>query len=242
MVEFDEKTPGIDPNKSPYPTWLWFFLLFLFMTLIWQMVSLTLRKETGPLTPKTAFTDVTNRDISLLLWQTPELRRTKEGGRYLPAFDSSSQMALKVSLADLPADAPLGLFFRYHTWKRLLFDEFTPSLATPQEFQEFLSFAPEWLPANWPKAPEEYKRAPSEKTAPKEVQIAFQGWKNVFKQADSIDAFHPTDEVLNSFLEAHPNYKRNRWRNIVGPDYLKGAEGVSPFLKQAIFNASTQKL
>jgi hypothetical protein len=230
-----------DQNKTPFPVWLYFFLLFLFIIMIWQMVSLSLKKETGPLTKKTAFTDVSNRDISLLLWQTPELRGGKDGGRYLPGFDHNAQMRLDVSLADLIAEAPLSLFFRYHTFKRLLVEEFVPPVIKDEELQEFLAFAPEWLPVNWKNAPEEYRLNPNGKTAPKEVQMAFQGWKNQFKEAEKIEAFRPTEEEITQFLEAHPNYKRNRFRNIIGPNYLKEGEPLFPFFKQALFNATTQK-
>ncbi len=82
--------------------------------------------------------------------------------------------------------------------------------------------------------------------------MAFQGWKNFYKEGDQINELVPTAGEMRQFLISHPDYARNYWRNILledKPNYLlaltKGelaadepvAESqLSGFLKLAFYN------
>jgi len=79
---------------------------------------------------------------------------------------------------------------------------------------------------------------------PLDVRIAFQGWENYFKDKEAINQIKVTRKQLQEFLESHPHYARNYWRNIV-PNYLKGhgeedselsPDELTPFLRTALFN------
>lgn len=136
-------------------------------------------------------------------------------------------------------EAPPELIFLYHTWDRLIKNEYTPRPIPVEEFKEFLNYTEEWKPQNWPKAPKLYvalidslakgtvsqdlKDMP-ETTLPLDVKLAFQGWKNYIKEGEDINALTPTYAQLQAFLKSHPHFARNYWRNIVEettPNYLK---------------------
>ncbi len=234
----------------------------------WYDGIVSTEKKTEP------FLDVTNRDFSVFLWQFPSFIRSNSSKKigYLTGF-FKDKAALNLADAEKLVSAPPDLLFLYHTWKRLLVPEQTYWAITPQQFEEFLNDSKEWDPANWPNAPkgyvqllqgQEYKKTENlqtlpEETLPKIVRMAFQGWNNYFKEGSQINNLNPTVHDVQQFLEAHPHYKRNYWRNIqeiadqevAGPNYLLillnkslnrseklPSEQVPAFLKVAMHNAS----
>lgn len=229
-----------DGPQNNLPYWLWGILFTMVVALIWGAGSwyskkMSLEFEDNP------FLQVTNREMSIFLWQFPEHMRvnvkTGKGG-YLPGFQYTEKISLDPEMADDYVIAPPELLFLYHTWDRLLKPEFIARPLQLPEFKEFLLYAVEWQPKYWPKAPPSYRSFANEvlenenikedtlkKTAlPKEVVQAFQGWKNYFKEGEEINQVSPTFSGMNDFLKHSPNYARNFWRNIVEdhyPNYLK---------------------
>lgn len=214
------------------------------------------------------FLQVTNREMSLFLWQNPEFMRAnaKLKANYLPAFRYLDKVTIEPSLADDYVSAPPELVFRYHTWKRLIFEDFVQRPMLKKEFSDFLSYAEEWQPYNWGGASSEYAlmvdKLPhmddgldlsqlSLREVPLEVRMAFLGWKNYFLEGEAIDGILPTYGRLRAFLDEHPHFARNYWINIIEggiPNYLKSiaegdddaivpAEELSPFLKVAFYNS-----
>lgn len=228
-----------EPGKWNIPTWVWFFLLLLFCGLLMQFFVWFWHSTATVAVPQPPFYQVTNREMSLYLWQNGDLRK--------PLYQTEN--------ADQLAIATPEQLFRYHTWNRLLKSEFTNTPVPADDFMKFLSEMPEWLPTNWPAAPDQYKALLLSKSQPSdlstqlplEVRIAFQGWKNL-SQKDEIDKLQPTKEQIEKFLLAHPHYARNYWRNIE-PGYLGSLSAhdsvpdneVPAFLRQAIFNAQPSK-
>ncbi len=210
----------------------------------WYNKQLTQEVESQP------FLQVTNRQISIFLWQFPEHMRvnaTRGKAGYLPGFQYADKISLEPEAADSFVIAPPELLFLYHTWKRLLDPEFIPRPIQLTEFKEFLLYAVEWQPKYWPAAPSDYIAFANallrsttidpatlpEVAPPKEVVQAFQGWKNFFKEGDAINQVKPTFGQMGDFLKVSPNYARNFWRNIVYdkyPNYLKtmSQEKVTP--------------
>ena len=189
-------------------------------------------KETGP------FFQVTNRQLSVFQWQNPQYFRVgSSSDLYVKA-----QGAARVELADKLTTAPQEMLFLYHTWDRLLSGYVMTRPIPMDEFMEFLDYAKEWAPANWPGGPEDYKQwiagmkategdslhafrmenlqSMSLKELPKEVRNAFIGWKNRFREADRINDLSVTVDQMRVFLGKYPNYARNNWRNIY-PNYLE---------------------
>jgi len=214
------------------------------------------------------FLQVTNRQFSLFLWQFPEYMRvnaTQKAG-YLPGFQYQSKISLVLGSADDYVSAPPELLFLYHTWHRLISSEFIARPIPLNEFREFLDYEEEWQPQNWPAAPSGYVhltqtlesstqadlRALPIAILPQEVRVAFQGWKNYFKEGYLINQTKPTFAEMEGFLKSNPNYARNYWRNIVldsYPNYLKtlslgsfdpnaiiSKDEIAPFLRVAFFN------
>lgn len=229
-----------DRIKNKLPFWLWGVLFTLIVTLIWGTGSWYSQKisqevEANP------FLQVTNRQISLFLWQFPEyMRVNKKTGRagYLPGFQYLDKLNIEPEMADQMVVAPPELLFLYHTWERLLSPEFIPRSIKLSEFKEFLLYAEEWQPKYWPNAPAEYVKFANallssseiesgsipDIAAPKDVVQAFQGWKNFFKEGEAINKTVPTYGQMMTFLNASPHYQRNFWRNILMdsyPNYLK---------------------
>ncbi len=248
-------------SKNPYPFWVWLFVIIGVVTLMWasQNAYRTYMQNRYLGDP---FLQVTNRELSLFLWQNPLYMRphakTKTG--YLTGFQYLQKVNIEPGFAEQYAAAPPELLFLYHTWSRLL-KPALPSREVPAyEFAEFLEYVDEWQPANWPNAPGSYielvKRLdPSSKQnlqslLPLEVRWAFQGWKNYFKEGSKINQLQITYAVLKEFLEKYPMYGRSYWRNISGAEYLKTftfgkysdnepipREDLEPFLKVAIYNS-----
>jgi len=254
------------------PFWLWIFLFAVVTSLIlgsrgWYEGLLQSEKKHEP------FLEVTNREFSVFLWQFPSFMRvnvSKKTG-YLPGFLPTGENVTLGTTEDF-VSAPPDLIFLYHTWHRLLYPEFIARSINPKEFENFLEQLPEWKPENWPKAPLEYAQmiesksyaktedlqALPESTLPLIVRQAFQGWKNYFMEGSQINELQPTFAQVKTFLETHPHYARNYWRNIqevngqkvAGSDYLYDfltstfipdatlpKEQLAPFLKVAIYNA-----
>lgn len=255
--------------KNPYPFWLWLGVLVILLALAWGINSwyfttISQRIYQNP------FLQVTNRDLSLFLWNNPHHMRahsSKKGG-YLPAFQYLNKVTVEPELADQYAVAPPELFFLYHTWNRLVRNEIPMRSISKEEFSEFLNYAEEWQPTFWPAAPEDYISFVSnlyqekasdlqslpENTLPKVVRIAFQGWKNYFKEGDLINAKKFSFQEVLNFLKKYPHYSRNYWRNIEGKNYLKSLffknkkgddimpdEEIAPFLKVALYNNASSK-
>ena len=213
------------------------------------------------------FLRVTNRQLSLFLWQNPEFMRVNSPRKigYLPAFKYTDKLTIDIAEADHYAVAPPELLFRYHTWNRLLKNEFSQRPILTSEFTDFISYAEEWHPNYWVGAPEWYRKLIDNlssnqtkdlatlplTTLPMDVRIAFQGWRNYFKDGEAINTLQPNRKEMHLFLEANPNYTRNFWRNLVidsTPNYLNGmnkkgnetdiipSEELSAFLRVAFYN------
>lgn len=253
-------------RKNPFPFWLWLFLLTTIIALLWGG-STWYSGKISTLFKESPFLQVTNRQLSLFLWQNPEFMRinSKQKSGYLTGFQYVDNVTMELASADHYAEAPPEVLFRYHTWNRLIKEESSFGKINPKEFRNFLDEVPEWEPTYWPNAPKGYIQMVSGLTSiknddlntlnsvalPLDVRIAFQGWKNYFKDGEAINQVKPTFAEMRQFLGSHPHYARNFWQNIVAdstPDYLKGLsiqkkdEGVVPanamssFLKVAIFN------
>lgn len=254
-------------KKNPFPFWLWFFLLTTLIALLWGANNWYSGKI-GVLFKESPFLRVTNREMSLFLWQNPEFMRinVKEKANYLPGFQYIDKVTLDVANADQFVVAPPDLLFRYHTWKRLVSDEFAQRPITKAAFSEFLSYAIEWHPQYWAAAPAGYVhfieglgRNQIENLAtlpdsdlPTVVKMAFQGWYNYFKDGEAINQVKVSETQMRQFLTKYPHYARNFWRNVVMekiPDYLKSMsagkesgdamvphEEFSSFLRVAVYN------
>lgn len=232
--ELDEKDFIHEPeNGSPFMGFSWAIVIALFFVTSWLTYS-WLHDKLSEKYEESPFLQVTNRQLSLFLWQFPEYMRinAKNKSSYLPGFQYEEKVSMNLRSADKYAVAPPELLFMYHIWRRLLYDEFTPRKIDKQEFVEFLNYAEEWQPRYWPEAPKEYAdyienldavKDIDLKEIPKEVQMAFQGWKNYFKEGNDIENLNPAYGQMEEFIEEHPHYARNYWKNIVkpyAPDYL----------------------
>jgi hypothetical protein len=260
-------------SLTSLPFWLWLALLATLAAIIWGSRGwyegfIQKEKRHDP------FLEVTNREFSLFLWQFPSFLRVnvpKKSG-YLPGFLANSEN-FNLTTAEDYVSAPPDLIFLYHIWHRLLSPEFIPRPISPTEFDDFLQQLPEWQPKNWKSSLEEYTQLVDsksylqienlqtlpEKTLPQIVRQAFQGWKNYFLEGPRINEVHPTFAQIIAFLEQHPHYARNFWRNIevvhgqevAGSKYLIALlkeketqlpdapfpiEQLAPFLKVALFN------
>jgi len=254
-------------NTHGFPFWIWLFLLTVALSVFWGLGN-WYSDKINLLFRESPFLQVTNRDISLFLWQNPEYMRVnaKEKGNYLPAFKYIDKVTIDVAYSDQYASAPPELLFRYHTWNRLLKEEFTERPISVGNFLDFLSYAEEWQPNYWPDAPKEYIQLVESLSTtkvddlsklsinelPLEVRIAFQGWGNYFNEGEAINSIELSQKQLKDFLNSHPHYARNYWQNILKdaiPNYLKSTEAglqsdemrvssneLSSFLKVAIYN------
>ena len=252
-------------TKNPFPAWLWLFLITILMCLLWGGSSWYADKV-GVLVHESPFLQVTNRELSLFLWQNPEFMRVnaKQKSGYLPAFQYVDKISLDLPYADQYAIAPPEVLFRYHTWSRLLKEEFIERPIPLQAFRDFINYAQEWDPRYWPAAPTGYTdlveslaKSPLEdlsvlslQVLPLAVRIAFEGWENYFKEGEAINLIQPTMRQMKEFLQTHPHYARNYWRNIVadstthylkslttgGVDELVPVDELTSFLRVAFYN------
>jgi hypothetical protein len=258
-------------SKNPSPFWIWLGVLAAVITFAWGTLNWLGIRMNEEVSSK-PFLQVTNRQFSLFLWQFPQFMRGNMPAKLdnLPGFYySNGKVGLKPEDAETTVRTPPEILFLYHTWDRLLKEEFTPRAIPLTEFLEFLDAAQAWSPENWADAPAGYaafidqlsttqvsnlENASSDEL-PLEVRMAFQGWKNFFKEGDAINKIDPTLAEMQEFISTHTHYARNYWRNIVmkdQPDYLaslsKGdGEGAVPenemtaFLKTAYFNYAMAK-
>lgn len=221
-------------NKNPTPAWLYLALVALVAALLWGGGSWFYEKQ-KTLQQSSPFLQVTNREFSLFLWQFPEYMRSNVSAKsgYLPGFQYEGSVAMTPGEEEKYVIAPPKVLFLYHTWHRLISDQFARRPISSTEFREFLELFPEWRPENWLKAPNDYRTIVSQldttvardlsASLPKEVQQAFIGWKNYFVEAELINQLKPLYGEMENFLSQFSNYKRNFWRNIVKqgkPDYL----------------------
>lgn len=259
-------------RKNPYPFWLWIFLLTAFIAIIWGAefwFSGFFKKEVS----SRPFLNVTNRQFSLFLWQNPSFMRSNVQNKtgYLTAFQFRNTDTMDPVQADTLVEAPPEILFLYHTWFRLIKNEFAERKITVPEFRKFLDAVEEWKPEYWSEAPKDYVQLinslPSIKiedlstlprtTLPVDVRQAFIGWKNYFIEGSKINAMTPTYAQVKAFLSKYPHYARNFWRNIVDSEnmsYLKTLtlgkfepsdlipeNELTPFLKVALYNAEQEK-
>lgn len=259
LQEKDMVHEGYKQNPSPF--WAWLFAILGIIVVAW-IVQNAIQQRLQTQYSNDPFLQVTNRDMSLFLWQNPVYMRvnskTKTG--YLPGFQYLDKVNIEPGFAEKYVQAPPELLFLYHTWERLLKKGIAPRPISAAEFIEFLDYADEWQPKNWSNAPQIYVEfvqnlTPSyqkdlQNSLPLDVRLAFQGWKNFFKEGEKINAVTPTYGQMQTFLNWFPNYARSNWRNISNASYLKTLtfgkfekdEGIpknelEPFLRAAFFNA-----
>ena len=259
-------------SKNPFPLWIWGTILSLVVCVMWGTGSWYTQKMTQQVT-SSPFLQVTNREISLFLWQFPEYMRinTKNKTGYLEGFQYREKVTMELEAADKYAMAPPEILFLYHTWKRLISREIPQRAIPVSEFREFLAYAEEWNPQYWSAAPPGYVKLVeslpglagedmqmvSGATLPQEVRIAFQGWRNFFKDREKINQLRPRYSEMQDFLSVFPHYARSYWRNIVDKGdvhYLRTLtlgkftpQGeipnyeMMPFLKVAFYNYYNNK-
>ena len=251
-------------RENPTPMWLWLLVILFLVAFGWGTSSWYqehIRDRIG----HTRSMQVSNRDMSLFLWQNPEFMRAhrKRGGTrgYLPGFEHLERIGVIPEVADKYVVAPPELLFRFHIWHRLLGDIRFPAPIPADDFRKFFEESPEWQPNYWAGAPGEYRdlvdslesggAAPhdlatlSEAVLPWAVRQAFQGWKNYFIDRDAINALTVTYDEMERFIARYPHYARNYWRNVLEdtvPDYLlsftKGgysSDGIVPSRELAPF-------
>lgn len=191
------------------------------------------------------FLQVTNRDVSLFLWEFPEYMRVHSKIKigYLSGFHYLHKINLVLETAEDYVEAPPSLLFLYHTWNRLLYEYVPNRQIMMEEFQEFLKCLEEWNAVNWLEANDSYRelllelkdlkiddlQKLSQEILPLKVRKAFYGWKNYYKEGFLINDFRITYEEVNRFLKEYPNYKRHFWKNILAkdyPNYLKSFESL----------------
>ena len=259
-------------SKDPFQLWLWLFVSLAILGLFWAG-NKWYQSKIVPVFSENPFLQVTNRELSLFLWQNPEFMRinAKERGNYLPGFLYIDKVTADITLADEYAVAPPEVLFRYHTWDRLVKNEFIETSILPKKFVQFLSYDEQWLPRYWPEASADYSALVETLEArgeedlstlplsvlPLDVRIAFQGWQNYFIDREALNHLALTHDQVVQFLASHPHYARNYWRNIVmehTPNYLMsiGDPKADPnavitsgeltgFLRVALFNYSTMQ-
>lgn len=263
-VKLDEKD-FVQEKKgpNPFPVWIFFAVVAAIFSILWSGSNWYIQTMEAKI-QESPFLKVTNREFSLFLWQNPEYMRSHWPNKtgYLPGFHFTDRPSPKLDMLDQYVNAPPEVLFRYHTWKRLLGNYVPPRPVSAGEFEEFLAGEPEWDPKNWKEAPEAYKslvanlgslklanlQDQSKNAFPKEVRIAFLGWKNYFKEGGLINGMRPTAKEMQKFLGKYPNYSPNFWLNL-DPGYLKSMQDakaapetkipnsqLTPFLRVAFYN------
>jgi hypothetical protein len=207
-----------------------FTLFFLLLLLVGGAIQI-IQRGRQQIERSQPFLEVTNRDMSLFLWQFPGFMRVhvKQKTGYMPGFRYVESQTVDPAQADSFVVAPPDVLFLYHTWKRLLSHYFIPRSIPAKEFIEFLKKDSQWDPANWSQTTSEYIHfvvtlpnydpkedlsTLSENILPIVVRKAFQGWKNYYKEGDQINSVHPTQEGIKNFLKKYPHYNRNYWVGI----------------------------
>lgn len=256
-------------RQDPGALWAWVFFLATLVALLWGAGSWYAGyiQEQQAIKP---FLRVSNRAMSVFLWQHPEFLRAnaKAKSGYLPAFQYLERVSVEPALADQTVIAPPELLFQFHTWSRLVGEEWFPRAIPAAQFVAFLDYCEEWQPRYWPNAPQAYQEMVDtlnskedldlqqlpESTLPRVVRIAFQGWKNFRMEGDAINRFTPTYAQVHEFLAKYPYYARNYWQNLYDDQthqYLKTvadhpaneellpASDLVPFLRTALFNAKS---
>jgi hypothetical protein len=252
-------------GKNPMPVWLFVAIVVAIFSVLWVAGNWYFQKIETKI-QESPFLQVTNREMSLFLWQNPEYMRIHSPSKtgYLPGFNSVGSVNPKLEALETYVSVSPEVLFKYHTWNRLLGKYVIPRPINPKEFREFLVSAPEWDPKNWPNAPQEYRQLISEldlmqvpnmqtltETAfPNSVRNAFLGWKNYYREGDLINQIKPKVKEMKEFIDRYPNFARNYWRNLY-PDYQKSlldasanpeaiisSEEISPFLRVSFYNYS----
>lgn len=235
MAKLKEKDFIHEPKKGEkLPLYIWFLVLILFALFGWIYMNYF---RTAP-AEKPPFEQVTNRQMSLFLWQNPEYMRPfhQEETGYLPGF-YYDHPGMKPEKADDYAKAPPELFFRYHLWERLIKQEAVDKPVAREELVRFFQEVSEWAPGNWSEAPEGYGDFKEPIFLPLEPRIAFFAWKTLLLHEDAFNEFHPTKEQYQLFLQDHPHFARNYWQNTY-PDYVVSegdGEGVIPLSEMPLF-------
>lgn len=224
------------PGPGLFSYLLWLALGAAVLSLLWGGSFWFLQKREMSL-GGSPFLQVTNREMSLFLWQFPEYMRANVSSKtgYLPGFQYLDKVSIEEGQEEAFVSAPPPVLFLFHTWNRLIRNEFPKRPISARELREFLEYAPEWSPKIWKGAPKEYQELVAtlgDKGAetlnlaqiPPDVQRALIGWKNYFLEGEMIKNLKPTYTEMTEFLERFPHYARNYWRNIVEsgrPEYLR---------------------
>lgn len=254
----------IKEPKSSTPAWIYLAVIAVFAALVWGAGSWFWEKR-EQIRESNLFSQVTNRDFSLFLWQFPEYMRANVSMKvgYLDGFQYGEKISIEPGMAEKFVSAPPQVLFLFHVWNRLLGSYEADRPIDRAEFLDFLEYCPEWKVENWPKATKEYQllmqllaegksSATSLEHLPLKVRQAFTGWKNFFFDRDQINKVKPTFEQMEKFLAEFPAYARNNWRNILmknNPNYLKALfigkfnpkttvpeDELAPFLKLGYYN------
>lgn len=224
-------------RKNPAPFWIWTSIC-IFITLLIYLFSNWVEEERVEIYGSTPFLRVTNREYSLFLWQNPEFMRQnmKSKRNYLEAWGDN--LTVDPAEAEAWVEAPHEGLFLYHTWKRLIGDNYYPRAIPLTEFKEFLKADPEWHPKYWKGSTNQYRdlitwieegyeysnlNNLSVYELPIVVRQAFTGWKNFTKESEQINNLKPTYSDLRAFVSNYPHFKRPLWINLVKetrPDYL----------------------
>lgn len=220
----------IQESKEPYsfPLWLWLAFIIMVVLIVWGTMSWYQGKTESGKNQK-PFLEVTNRQLSVFLWQFPSYLRANVSKKigYLTGF-FTDRVEVDNSAADEFAVAPPELLFLYHTWDRLLAPDYIAKPFTAADFDKFLAQEEIWQPAKWKDAPKGYVDMISSKSYEKTedletlskdllpiiVRQAFQGWRNYYADGEKINQLSPTIDQVVKFIHAHPKYGRNYWRNI----------------------------
>lgn len=252
-----------EKGKNPIPLWFFIAIVLGIFTILWGAGNWVLQ-EMKTKVEENPFLQVTNREMSVFLWQNPEFMRIHSSNKtgYLPGFYSIGKVNPKPENINEFVVAPPEVIFGYHTWKRLLSEYVIPRQIPREEFKEFLASSPEWKPENWAKAPEEYKQFVDEfdlvsvpnlqslpiQTLPKNVRNAYLGWKNYYREGDLINQEKPSVGEMREFLDRYPNYSRHNWRNLyplylqtlqdqsTDPETIIPNEELTSFLRAAYYN------
>lgn len=250
-------------GKNPIPLWSWLAIV-IFLSLTLYGASLLYYTTLAKQYDSSPFLQVTNREISLFLWQNPQYMRqhVKNKNGYLPAFEYAEKIGLNPEFAEDYVIAPPELLFLFHTWKRLLGDYEYSREIPANEFSEFLTIVPEWTPRFWKNAPNSYISVVNKLSSmgstnlakegndslPLVVRQAFIGWKNYYYEGHEINDLAIKQQSLREFLKIYPHFNRNFWCNIWGETYLESfnrplqgdvpTSELSGVIRAAFFNFS----